>query len=76
MAQPETFSYGLHELQKIHVWKAENSPQDKDLLWVMYVPNLSSQAVLTPFHTQKLTFVIDTFMAGHGETTPSSPTPS
>jgi hypothetical protein len=35
MAQPETFSYGLHELQRIHVWKAENSPQDKDLLWVM-----------------------------------------
>lgn len=40
MAQPETFSYGLHELQKIHVWKAENSPQDKDLLWVMYVLKL------------------------------------
>lgn len=35
MAQPETFYYGPHELQKIHIWKAEDSPKDKDLLWVM-----------------------------------------
>ncbi|EED24046.1 conserved hypothetical protein [Talaromyces stipitatus ATCC 10500] len=37
MAQPETFSYGSHELQEIHVYKAQNSPEDKDLLWVIYI---------------------------------------
>jgi hypothetical protein len=75
MAHPETFSYGPHELQKIHVYKAEDSPKDQDSLWVMYVPHLTWQDgfIISQPETD---FVIDTSMAGHGEITPSSQTHS
>lgn len=37
MAQLETFSYGPHELQKIHVYNAQGGPQaGQGRLWVMY----------------------------------------
>jgi hypothetical protein len=58
MAQPETFSYGPHELQKIHVWKAEDSPQDKDLLWVMYVSERLLESRVHPLSYPKLTIIL------------------
>ncbi|OKL58915.1 hypothetical protein UA08_05471 [Talaromyces atroroseus] len=35
MAQPDTFSYGPHELQKVHVYRAQEGGQGA--LWVIYI---------------------------------------